>query len=151
MSWSNRFVGIPYEEFGRSRAGCDCYGLACIIYREELGISLPDYLGSYSSAEEHAEIAALIAGEEASPLWVPVSGTALAFDIAVFRRGRLSSHVGIVIRHGLMIHMQEEDCAKLADYRSGPWAHRLQGHWRHRSSPVQAATIPVQIITEVRP
>lgn len=148
MSWSNRFVGIPYSEFGRDRAGCDCYGLACIIYREELRISLPDYLGAYSSADEHAEIAALIAGEETSPLWISVTGPALAFDIAVFRRGRLSSHVGIVIRHGLMIHMQEEDCAKVAGYGHGPWAHRLKGHWRHRSSRPEK---PVQIITKAAP
>lgn len=147
MSWSNRYIGIPWQEFGRSREGADCWGLACIIYREELGVSLPDYLGSYSSADEHAEIAALIAGEEASPLWVPVSGTALAFDIAVFRRGRLSSHVGIVIRHGLMIHMQDEDCAKLADYRTGAWGNRLHGNYRHVSKALQR---PVQIVSEVR-
>lgn len=145
MSWSNRFVGIPYRAFGRSRDGADCWGLACIIYREEPGISLPDYRGAYGSVDEHAEIAALIAGEAASPLWRPVTGPALAFDIAVFRRGRLSSHVGIVIRHGLMIHMQDEDCAKVADYRSGAWGNRLRGHYRHVSTPVERA---VQQVSE---
>lgn len=135
-AWSNQFVGLPYAAFGRVRAGCDCWGLACIIYREELGISLPDYLG-YGSVDEHAEIAGLIDGASQSPLWLPVTGTAIAFDIAVFRRGRLSTHVGIVIRHGLMIHMEGEDCAKLADYRGGAWGNRLQGHYRHVERPVQ--------------
>lgn len=134
MIWSNRYVGIPYAEFGRDRAGCDCYGLACIVYREEMRIGLPDYHGTYSSADEHEEIAALIAGEAASPLWTPVAGEAQPFDIAVFRRGRLDSHVGIVIRPGLMVHMQDEDCAKVVGFEHGPWAHRLKGHWRHRSS-----------------
>lgn len=129
--WSNRFIGIPFSDFGRDADGCDCWGLACIIYREELGISLPDYLGSYTSVDEHGEIAALIAGEQTSPLWVPVSGSAVAFDIAVFRRGRMSSHIGIVIRHGLMIHMQGDDCAKVEPYQTGAWGQRLQGHWRH--------------------
>lgn len=147
MTWSNRFVGVPYKELGRARAGADCWGLACIIYREELGISLPEYLGAYGSVDEHAEIAALIDGGARSPLWVPVSGTAVAFDIAVFRRGRMSTHVGIVIRHGLMIHMQDEDCAKLAGYRSGAWGNRLQGHFRHVSRVVER---PVQIVSEVR-
>lgn len=128
--WSNRFIGIPFEDFGRDSTGCDCWGLACVIYREELGISLPEYLGAYSSVEERGEIAALIAGEETSPLWVPVAGPALAFDIAVFRRGRLSSHIGIVIHHGLMIH-NGEDCAKLEGYQTGAWGQRLRGHWRH--------------------
>lgn len=142
--WSDRFIGIPYEECGRDRAGSDCWGLACIIYREELGISLPDYLG-YGSVEEHGEIAALINGATSSPLWVPVEGPALAFDIAVFRRGRLSTHVGIVIHHGLMIHMHDEDCSKVADYRSGAWGHRFNGHYRHFQSAFER---PVQLISE---
>lgn len=148
MTWSNRFIGIPFEEFGRTREGADCWGLACIIYREELGISLPEYLGDYASVEEHGEIAALIDDGAASPLWVPVEGPAIAFDIAVFRRGRLSTHIGVVIRHGVMIHMQGEDCAKLSNYRSGAWGNRLMGHWRHASIGVER---PVQLVSEARP
>lgn len=142
--WPDRFIGLPYRELGRAREGCDCWGLACIIYREELGLTLPDYLG-YGSVDEHAEIASLISGATASPLWLPVSGPALAFDIALFRRGRLASHVGIVVRHGLMIHMHNETSAVLADYRSGAWRHRLEGHYRHHSRAVER---PVQLISE---
>ncbi len=137
MTWSNRYVGIPSVDHGRSAKGADCWGLAHVIYREEIGITLPEYLG-YGSVEEHGEIAALIDGAQSSPLWIPVTGDALAFDIAVFRRGRLSSHVGIVIQHGLMIHIGQTH-AVLADYRRGPWAHRFTGHWRH-----------VQMISEAR-
>lgn len=144
MNWSDRFVGTPYQEFGRSPEGCDCWGLACVIYREELGISLPDYLGDYASAEERGEIAALIQGATVSPLWVPVEGPAMAFDIAVFRRGRMSSHLGIVVRHGIMIHIEAEDCAKIADYRTGRWIHRFNGHFRHASKVVER---PVQMIS----
>lgn len=134
MSWVNRFIGIPFREFGRDRAGCDCWGLACIVYREELGIWLPDYLG-YGSVEEHAEIAALVAGAAASPLWQPVPRPSLpeAFDIAVFRRGRLSTHVGLVIRPGILLHVEGEDCAKVARYDRGPMALRLAGHYRHQA------------------
>lgn len=147
MSWSNRYIGIPYADFGRTRAGCDCWGLACIIYREELGITLPDYLGAYASTEELGEIAALIDQDKASPLWVPVSGTALAFDIALFRRGRWSSHIGIVIRHGIMIHMVADDQAKVQGYLDGPYKHRFIGHYRHDLTPVER---PVQIVSEAR-
>ncbi|MDO5648869.1 NlpC/P60 family protein [Paracoccus sp. (in: a-proteobacteria)] len=130
MIWANRFVGLPYRECGRDRAGSDCYGLACVIYREELGITLPDYLG-YASVEEHGEIATLIDGAQQLPMWLPVSGPALAFDLAVFRRGRLQTHLGVVVRHGLMIHMVDQDCAKLERYHSGRWGARLTGVWRH--------------------
>lgn len=147
MSWSNRFVGIPYEDMGRDRRGCDCWGLACIIYREELGVTLPDYLGDYGSTEELGEIAALIDQDRQSPLWVPVTGPAVAFDIALFRRGRWSSHLGVVIRHGLMIHMVAEDQAKVDGYLDGPYKHRLEGHYRHVSRGLER---PVQIVSEAR-
>lgn len=129
MTWSNRYVGIPFTELGRSLEGCDCWGLACVIYREELGITLPEYLG-YASTEEQGEIAELVADATSSPLWVPVEGPALAFDIAGFRRGRFASHAGIVIRHGLMIHQTRGDCAKVEAIRGG-LASRLAGTWRH--------------------
>ncbi len=145
MSWSDRFIGIPFSEFGRSRTGCDCWGLVCVIYREELGLRLLEYVGDYSSAEERGEISALISDGAASPLWLPVTGPAIAFDVAVFRRGRLSSHVGVVIRHGVMIHLQGEDCAKVEDYQRGPWRWRFQGHYRYAA---QAVERPVQIVSE---
>ncbi len=85
--WTDSFIGLPHLDLGRDREGCDCWGLACIVYREELSISLPDYLG-YATTEERGEIAALVEGATASPLWLPVSGPAVAFDIALFRRGR---------------------------------------------------------------
>ncbi len=148
MSWSNRYIGIPSEAFGRGHTGCDCWGLACIIYREELGITLPDYLGAYTSADEMGEIAALIDGGATSPLWVPVEGPAIAFDIAVFRRGRWSGHIGVVVKHGLMIHAVAEDGSKVQTYRDGPYKHRFLGHYRHASRAIER---PVQILSEVRP
>jgi probable lipoprotein NlpC len=150
MSWSNRFVGIPFGDLGRDRDGADCWGLACIIYREELGISLPDYLG-YGTAAEQGEVAALVAGATASPLWLPVSGPALAFDVAVFRRGHLSSHVGIVVTHGIMIHMAASDQARVEDYRTGRWRHRFTGHYRWHERAVEARfERSVQILSEAR-
>lgn len=145
MSWSNHHIGLPYVEFGRDRTGCDCWGLACIIYQEELGITLPDYVGEYTSTDEHGEIAALISGAATSPLWVPVKGTALAFDVAVFRRGRFSTHLGIVIRHGIMIHMAADDQSKVQGYTEGAYKHRFAGHFRHASRAVEH---PVQLISE---
>lgn len=147
MSWSNTYIGIPKLDLGRTAEGADCWGLTHLIYREELGVTLPEYLG-YGSTEEHGEIAALIAGATSTPLWVPVSGPAIAFDISVFRRGRLSSHVGIVVRHGLMIHMGN-DHAVLEDYRHGPWARRLTGHWRYVDR-ARRQPVPVQILSEAR-
>lgn len=153
MSWANKFVGIPQQDLGRTRDGADCWGLASIIYREELGMTLPDYL-NYSSPDDFKEVSELIEGVQSTPLWVPQSGPAIAFDIAVFRRGHLSTHVGIVVRHGLMIHMSAHDQSLVETYATGRWKNRFAGHFRHRDrthltaskSPVER---PVQIISEV--
>ena len=128
MSWANDYVGIPWRLHGRDRRGCDCWGLACTVYRDR-GITLPEYL-DYGAADDHGEIAALIAGATSSPIWQLVE-TPEPFDIAVFRRGRLDTHVGIVVAPGRMLHMADEDCAKIERYDGGAWRHRLTGHWRH--------------------
>ena len=68
----------------------------------------------------------------------------MAFDLAVFRRAKLSTHLGIVIRHGLMIHVGQTH-AMLKDYRRSLLAHRFTGHWRHDQIPFEGRE---QIISE---
>lgn len=129
MSWSDTYVGLPYQPFGRSRQGCDCWGLACIAYLEQLNIALPDYLG-YSSVDERAEIAALVAGATASPLWRAVSAPQ-PLDILVFRVGRLDCHIGLYAQPGLMLHAAEGRASVLERYTTGVWSSRLTGSYRH--------------------
>jgi len=139
--WTDAYIGLPHVDLGRDRAGCDCYGLASLIYRDQLGINLPDYL-DYVSTDERAEIAALIAGAASSPNWnaVETQAQVAPLDIVLFRRGRLTSHIGVVVSAGLMIHMAEAEHSRLEHYTTARWASRLIGHYRH----VEAASRPVQ-------
>lgn len=129
MSWSNRWVGIPKLDHGRSRCGVDCWGLVYLVYREDLGITLPDYDG-YGSVAEHAEIASLIDGAAQSAIWQRADDP-LPYDVAMFRLGRWNAHVGLVVRPGLMLHVTG-DASKHEHLGCGPWMHRLQGYWRPR-------------------
>jgi cell wall-associated NlpC family hydrolase len=43
--WTTRYVGLPYRAGGRERDGLDCWGLIRLIYREQLGIDLPEIPG----------------------------------------------------------------------------------------------------------
>lgn len=134
MSWSNAYIGIPWQEFGRTRQGCDCWGLACVVYRDALGIELPSYQGAYTSAGEQREIAGLIEAAAVTPTWLRVTPqTARPFDLAVFRRGHLRSHIGIVVSPGLMLHLAREDSASIARFDRGQWHTRLSGIWRHKA------------------
>ena len=40
---TTKYVGIPWKHLGRNKNGIDCYGLAMLVYKEELNIKLPDY------------------------------------------------------------------------------------------------------------
>lgn len=39
----SKYFGIPYVWEGNSFEGCDCYGLVCLWYKNELGLDLFDY------------------------------------------------------------------------------------------------------------
>ncbi|PZR89637.1 MAG: phage tail protein [Stutzerimonas stutzeri] len=127
--WSTPYIGLPYLNHGRDRAGCDCWGLVVLVYRECLGIELPSYAGDYVSTDERGEIAELIAHHREVGPWQSVEDPR-EFDVAIFRRGPHASHAGIVVRPGSMLHVPF-DQARIEDYRRGQWAPRLTGIYRH--------------------
>lgn len=136
MIWTNDFVGIPYADMGRDRAGCDCWGLARLVYAERLEVDLPSYAGGYVSAEEQAEVSALIGQETEGSVWLtsPLQNT---FDLLVFRHGRHQSHIGIVVERGLMLHMATDDQSKLERFDQGRWKSRLVGAFSHNVSDLR--------------
>lgn len=130
--WSNDYIGLPWRARGRTRAGVDCWGLVRLIYWERLGLALPDYSETYVTAEERAEIAAVVAGATLAGDWREVAEP-LAFDIALIRIGGLESHVGIVAAPGLMLHVTEGHDSEIVRLSSGQWAPRLSRIGRHVS------------------
>lgn len=125
--WSERYLGLPYAPQGRSLAGLDCWGLVFLVL-PTFGRPVPSYAGEYASAEERQEIAGLIDG--AKPQWQRVDD-AQALDLVTFRRGRHESHIGIVVRHGHMLHITQDKPSCIERYDAGYWANRLTGIWRH--------------------
>lgn len=129
MSWSDGYLGLPYRDLGRDVSGCDCWGLVHLVYGRELKTDLPTYAHAYHSTDERAEIARLIGEAERSSIWHRVYDPE-PFDLVTFRRGRLTSHIGIVIRPDWMLHMPDSG-ARIENYRLPSWQQRLIGIWRH--------------------
>jgi len=131
--WTDAYIGIPYAPQGSTIASADCWGLVRLVYRECLGLALPSYAEAYVTAEETAEIAALIAGARDVGPWAPVEpGLEGVYDVALFRgASRLASHVGIVTTPGTVLHQMLGGRSALTSYREGHWKHRLIGFQRH--------------------
>ncbi|ADZ70129.1 C40 family peptidase [Polymorphum gilvum] len=125
--WSTDFVGLDYLDLGRTAKGVDCWGLVRLALAAH-GIEVPSYAGAYGSTAERAEIAALIDG--AKPDWHRVA-SARELDVVTFRRGRLESHCGLVVRPGLMLHVSEGKASCIESYLDDHWTRRLTGFWRH--------------------
>ena len=134
MSWSNDYVGTPFLDLGRSDEGCDCWGLASLVYARELKIALPCYSEAYASTTEDAEISELLKGRNASP-WLSTKTASPAricsFDLLLFRRGSADTHIGIAVNDRIMLHMALGDSAKVESHATGRWAARFVGAYRH--------------------
>lgn len=131
MSFSD-FVGIPHLDLGRDREGADCYGLLRLVYREDLGIELPSFTGTYASCAEHDEIQALLAGEAMAGPWRPVERIQ-AYDALLFRVGRHDCHVAVAVDQGRMLHVHSRSRAVIARRSDPMWRDRLSGAYRHEA------------------
>lgn len=133
-AWMRDFVGLPRLVAGRSRAGVDCYGLIWLVYRDVLRLDLASYAGETLDAPERAQIAALVAGGCSASPWCEVQpGAEQEFDMAVFRRGGIADHVGLVIAPGRMLHVVDATGVYLESFAAGRWKSRLAGVYRHEA------------------
>lgn len=51
--WWNQYVGIPFKWRGSARDGCDCWGLVCLVMREQFGADLPALLRRVRKTDVH--------------------------------------------------------------------------------------------------
>ncbi|WP_180375627.1 phage tail protein [Mesorhizobium sp. 8] len=100
-----------------------------LVYREQLGIELPDYATEYLDDRDRTEIAAIAAREKVASRWQKVEEPR-PFDILLFSIAGDDSHVGICIEPGQMLHTVKDDHAKIGRYDVAPWRDRFVGAYR---------------------
>ena len=131
MNWTDQYIGIPFLCDGRTRSGLDCGGLAMLAYREQLGIALPDYLGTLTDLSEVGlkRASANISAELSR--WVPVS-IAQPFDIISFRKSAIEScHVGIACSRTEMLHIIYGINACVEEFTGLKWGRKISGIYRY--------------------
>jgi len=132
-AWAATYIDIPFRDGGRTREGCDCYGLVALVLREVFQIDLPSYAGAYASAHEREEVSALIAGRVMPDGWRQVFDAARPGDGVILRILNHPWHVGVMVTPTDLLHVAEGQAASTLERLDSPrWQRRLVGLYRHR-------------------
>jgi cell wall-associated NlpC family hydrolase len=102
--WWADYIGIPFAERGYTRAGCNCWGLAHLVWAEQRGIYLPTFGGRYQSVRDGDSVQAI--RREFEPLCDRIE-VPEPLDIVLFDLADGSLHVGLVIDQRFMLHVEE--------------------------------------------
>jgi len=93
MHWATKYIGLPYEISGRTVGGVDCWGLICLVYENEFGITLP-FIPGIPACEVSALCAAI--EKEVEQDWVKVEKPFDACAVTM-SQGEVMHHVGLWI------------------------------------------------------
>lgn len=126
-AWAEAYVGLPFCEFGRTRSGVDCWGLAQMVLAEHFRKrNLPDFLGRYAGVKDKA-LPALF--EDSLKAWQRVVDPAPG-DIVVLNIGGKPWHVGVVIVRNRMLTIDRSTASVIERLDSLRWVGRIGGYYR---------------------
>lgn len=140
MNWSNNYVGLPYLDLGRTRAGVDCWGLVRLIYSDELGIDLPPY--DTISPQDGPRMREAVRHEQATGEWSGVpTGHERPFDVAIMwgtwqQDGKTVGgdvHVGVFAPHRRILHIEKGIGAVCVPMNNPHIARRFRRAFRHEA------------------
>ncbi len=129
--WSNKYIKIPFAEKGRTEQGCDCWGLARLIYKQELGIELPSLL-DYNNTKDSDKISDLY--KNTSEKWISIAnGEEQVYDIVVLNMMGSPTHIGVIVEKGVMIHCEYGKGTIIARYDDNmfQWFRKIRGFYRY--------------------
>lgn len=124
-------MSVPFKMKGRGYTGWDCWGLVFAAYRDVLGIAIPSYHDDYKSVASNEELEQLITSERDSS-WIEVTEQKhRPGDLVLLRIEGRSTHVGIVVVEGMMLHTDIDVGTAYESYRGTEWKDRIVGVWRY--------------------
>lgn len=129
--WSDKYIGIPYKENGRDFNGVDCWGLARLVYKEELGIDLPSFAEEYDVGDTREYLQELIAQHKEG--WEPVDRPSKG-TMVLFRILGNESHVGVAVNETHFVHARDGYDSSLEAFSSGAWKARIVGYYKYSES-----------------
>jgi cell wall-associated NlpC family hydrolase len=129
--WVKKYIGIPFVSNGRTAAGCDCYGLARLVLRNEFGVEWPDYSEDYSNALNIAQTARLFAERLPVLAVEKITEAEEGAVVIISARGR-PAHIGIAAGGGYILHAAPETGSACQRESHPGLRGRIQGYYRAR-------------------
>lgn len=123
--WVAEYIGIPFVNRGRDRAGVDCWGLVHIVYKEVFEIDIPSYTEFYKDWRQCKHLGALI--EKNLPNWEIINDKGQVGDVRLITVKGYPSHVGIVVARNKMLHIEKNINASLEEFGT-PLSSYMNGH-----------------------
>lgn len=133
INWG-KYVGLPYKAGGRNFDGTDCYGIAVLVGKEELGIDLPDFTellydkDRYDIDKKEDHIL-----RNLDICWARVKKPYKIFDCLIFNSGKdctLINHIGIYIGNNKFIHIIESQTSMISSLDNPYWENKVYGVMR---------------------
>lgn len=129
--WSNGYVGLPFKYDGRDRSGVDCYGLVCLIYKEQLNIELNPFSGVFVDHTPGTLLKVADIMRKDRENW-KTGKDVKEFDMIQLRTGRHAFHVGVAIDNKTMIHIEAGIDCVIEKLTSAMWKDRIEWIYRHK-------------------
>ena len=128
-AWVAGYIGIPFEGKGRTREGCDCYGLLRLVELEQFAQMLPEY-SDYDPGNQEEE--ARLIDERLPLIGASRVESPEAGDIVQLRYLGAPSHVGVFVGDGMVLHTAPKKGVVLESLSSVNLASRIVGYFRIR-------------------
>lgn len=137
--WVANYIGIPFCDLGRTREGCDCWGLVRLVLMERAGVLLPSYAEDYKSERNCASIQNVINTNRYK--WTEVNYMdattydVLEMNLPVEYCGRYilaPVHVGILVNKSYLLHTSKSIGSHIISLVSKDI--NIKGFWRYNAS-----------------
>jgi len=133
----SKYIDIPYKHRGRDFNGCDCLGLVILIYKEELGIILPDYLDIEYNCDLNKEDNTYLEegwAEQMKLAWRPCKPPYERWDGLLFyanSRRVIADHMGVCIGDDKFIHTSSKYKMSMVSRLDKLWLSKLYAGARY--------------------
>lgn len=123
MTFWQDYIGVPYKDCGRSREGCDCYGLVWLVWKEQKGILLPSYDNNYLHVDNPDDLQMTLDAHISE--WDQVEQPE-PFSLALFNYYNGQLHCGLMVSAHQMLHIARKHEARVEKLKD---INNLQGYY----------------------